>query len=489
MIKMIIDIYPPVAKPRPRVREVSLVWRGGRSLAAVLFVVLSAVAINAVGTTVAYYFDSETSRDNFFAAASLDFTVATEKPDNRFKTFTQGGWGVIAHGDNPGAYRNANFASAFPTGAVIGQPDGYTALFTDARAVRAFLPAFSTPGPFTESHIDPRRTEAGVLAGQVLALTLNVGFDLADSNFAPSVNNLKDYIIRGSTVLCDGMTVQEVLDEANTILGGLTSSFSPSEINECATWINERFTDGGADGLAPGGSITQFATISNGGSLDFQYTVKVEKTGGDDNFCQALNLEAGLEGVTSYTGKLIDFVSLPVLYSTSTDEWKLIISLPIDAEVKGSCSFDFLFSGWQTTLPEFFGFSDIERIDDPVYSVVHRVAFVTMESEDDNESENMMLEIVENLATTTELFVATSADPLISVEAITTESLVATSPDVITEATTTEIKIIEATTTTLVIEEAITADVVTEEVTATEPESTPTSETLEPPLAVESAAD
>src|SRR3989344_2087689 len=101
----------------------------------------------------------------------------------------------------------------------------------------------------------------------------------------------------------------------------------------------------------------------------------------------------------------------------------------------------------------------------------------------------MMLEIVENLATTTELFVATSADPLFSVEAITPESLVATSPDVITEATTTEIKIIEATTTTLVIEEAITADVVTEEVTATEPESTPTSETLEPPLAVESAAD
>src|SRR3989344_3525538 len=327
-----------------------------------------------IGNTVAFYNDTESSNGNIFVAGSLDFTVDVEKPDNRFQTHTQGGWGAGAHGNNPGAYRDLNFASAFPSGAVIGLPGAnYSATFTDAEAVKDFLPAGSTPMPFIGDHVDPILTEAGVLAGQVLALTLNVGLDL-------SVNNLKDYVIDDSSVPCDGMTVQEVLDEANTILGGLPSVFSASEINECATWINEEFDGGGDDGLVPGGSITQFATIVNEGTLGFQYTVEVEKTGGDEDFCNALDLEAVLEGTTNYTGNLMDFVSLPVVYSSSADEWEFIISLPADADVEGSCSFDFVFSGWQTTLPNFGGFSDIERVDDPV----HSVASITVESGDGN---------------------------------------------------------------------------------------------------------
>jgi len=334
-----------------------------------------------IGNTVAFYNDTESSNGNIFVAGSLDFTVDVEKPDNRFQTHTQGGWGAGAHGNNPGAYRDLNFASAFPSGAVIGLPGAnYSATFTDAEAVKDFLPAGSTPMPFIGDHVDPILTEAGVLAGQVLALTLNVGFDLYDPDLALSVNNLKDYVIDDSSVPCDGMTVQEVLDEANTILGGLPSVFSASEINECATWINEEFDGGGDDGLVPGGSITQFATIVNEGTLGFQYTVEVEKTGGDEDFCNALDLEAVLEGTTNYTGNLMDFVSSPVVYSVSADEWEFIISLPADADVEGSCSFDFVFSGWQTTLPNFGGFSDIERVDDPV----HSVASITVESGDGN---------------------------------------------------------------------------------------------------------
>jgi len=140
--------------------------------------------------------------------------------------------------------------------------------------------------------------------------------------------------------------------------------------------------DNGDDngGLSPGGSITQFATIQNGGTLDFQYMVEVEKTGGNDAFCNALDLEAVLEGAPYYTGDLMTFVSSPVVYSTSTDEWKFVISLPSDTYIHGSCSFDFVFSGWQTTFPNFGGFSDIERVDDPVYSV----ASVTVASEENN---------------------------------------------------------------------------------------------------------
>lgn len=351
-------------------------------------VLMLAVGLNlfgflSIGSTVAFYNDTESSTGNLLAAGSLDFLVNLEKQDTRFQTHTQGGWGSAAHGDNPGSYRDDNFASAFPDGATIGDAGGYTALFTDAEAVKDFLPAGGTPMPFNQNHIDPEDTEAGVLAGQTLALTLNVGFDLYDPDFAPSVDDLGDFRVNELSNICYGMTVQEVLDEANAVLGGLPSSFSPSDINDCATWINERFVHGGDDGLTPGTSMSEFATVLNGGSLGFQYTVHTEKTGGDDDFCNALDLEALLEGGTNYTGDLMTFISSPIAYSSSADEWEFIISLPLDAEVEGSCSFDFVFEGWQTSLPDFGGFSDIERVDDPI----HSTASVTVHSDDAEEAE------------------------------------------------------------------------------------------------------
>lgn len=337
-----------------------------------LIVALSWAGLSAVINTFAYFNDTETSSENTFTAGTLDFLVDSRKEDNRFQTYTQGGWGSAAHGNNPSTYRNANFDSAFPDGASIGNSEGYEALFTTSQAVENFLPASRQPRPFTMNHINPTSTEAGVLAGQILALTLNVGFDLYDPNFAESINNLEDFVVSNSDNPCYEMTVGSVLEQGNLVLAGLPSAFTPPEINECATWINEEFVDGGdEDGFFPGGSFSQFATIINDGSLDFQYTVHVEKTSGDDDFCNALNLEALLEGTTYYSGNLLGFISSPVVYSISTDEWKFIISLLEDADVEGSCGFDFVFFGWQTNLSLFGGFSDIERVDDLIYGVSH----------------------------------------------------------------------------------------------------------------------
>jgi len=335
--------------------------KGG--LVLMLVIGLNLFGFLSIGSTTAFYNDTETSEGNFLGATSLDFYVDSQKEDGRFQTFTQGGWGSKAKGHNPGRYRDDNFDGAFPVGAVVGLPDSYnSATFTDAEAVKDFLPAGGTPGALATDYTDPIVTSAGVLAGQVLSLTLNVGFDLYDTNFSPSDNDLKDYVINNSFTACDGMTVQDVLDEGNNVLGGAASPFTPSQINDCATWINEKFDEGGG-----GGSISQFATILNGGLLDFQYTVHVEKTSGDDDFCNALGVEAFLEGASIYNSDLMTFTSSPTTYSSSADEWEFVISLPDN--VQGSCGFDFVFSGWQTNLESFGGFSDIERVDDPVHSV------------------------------------------------------------------------------------------------------------------------
>lgn len=159
-----------------------------------------------------------------------------------FRTQTQGGWGTGCQGDNPGCYRDANFGGCFPSGLTVGCD--YTALFTTFSAIEAFLPQGGSPASFTVSHTDPTSTEAGVLAGQVVALTLSVGFDLCDPDFGASDINLKDLIVDDADSPCYNMTVEEVLEEANNVLGGCGSEFTASEINDCVSKINQNFVDG-----------------------------------------------------------------------------------------------------------------------------------------------------------------------------------------------------------------------------------------------------
>lgn len=159
-----------------------------------------------------------------------------------FRTQTQGGWGTVANGKNPGSYRDAHFAGAFPNGVTIGGTN--SALFTSSTAVEVFLPQGGPASTLARSYVDPTSTTAGVLAGQVTALSLSVGFDYFDPDFGRSTTNLADLVVVDSTSVCRGMSVQAVLDTANAIIGGNSTAFTPSQINGCVAAINENFVDG-----------------------------------------------------------------------------------------------------------------------------------------------------------------------------------------------------------------------------------------------------
>lgn len=161
-----------------------------------------------------------------------------------FRTQTQGGWGSSCKGSNPGCYRDAHFDSCFTSGLVIGHDAGYTAAFTSSGDMEAFLPQGGTAASFFQDHVNPVSTEAGVLAGQAAALTLSVNFDRCDSSFGASPVALGDLVVCDAVSACEGMTVDEVLAEGNAVLGGLSSSFSASDINACLSSINENFVDG-----------------------------------------------------------------------------------------------------------------------------------------------------------------------------------------------------------------------------------------------------
>jgi hypothetical protein len=159
-----------------------------------------------------------------------------------FRTQTPGGWGAPASGNNAGAYRDAHFDSAFPGGLTIGCSGGHTAHFTSAKAIENFLPNGTTPGVLDQDYVDPLFTSAGILAGHTVALTLAVGFDGYDPDFGASGMEIKHLVAASGT--CKGMTVQQILQLANAVVGGCSTQLDPSAITTCVDSVNNNFVDG-----------------------------------------------------------------------------------------------------------------------------------------------------------------------------------------------------------------------------------------------------
>ena len=161
-----------------------------------------------------------------------------------YTTYTQGGWGTKPKGNNPGALLAADFSAVYPGGAVV-IGGTRTLTFTSASAISAFLPAKGKAAPLTSSATNPTKSDAGVLAGQVLALRLNVDFSNA---------GIKRFGLANLTVVRDrlaGYTVAQVLSLANTVLGGNTAALPTglklSELNDVLDDINRNFDNGKAD--------------------------------------------------------------------------------------------------------------------------------------------------------------------------------------------------------------------------------------------------
>lgn len=179
---------------------------------------------------------------------NVTVTCAVVSPSscNGFTTYTQGGWGGKGA---PAKYLESNFAGYFPTGITIGCGSN-TIKFTTAQAIIDFLPQGGTPAKLTGGNItNPGSVNITVLAGQLLAATLNAGFDDADASF--STNNskeTKDLVYKGSGFF-NGMTVSAILAEANKFMGGCATSgsYSASELNEVLTSFNENYDNGTVD--------------------------------------------------------------------------------------------------------------------------------------------------------------------------------------------------------------------------------------------------
>jgi hypothetical protein len=161
-----------------------------------------------------------------------------------FCTQTQEGWGIDPQGNNPGAYMQANFASAFSNGMLLGCASEFKVTLMSPQAVTSFLPERGSPGVLPKSYINPV-TVNNKLAGEVAALSLSVMFDAYDLTFCSSPNALSTLVIKTGTF--QGWTVGQVLAESNKVLGGCFSVYTPSQLNDVLISINENFENGTVD--------------------------------------------------------------------------------------------------------------------------------------------------------------------------------------------------------------------------------------------------
>ena len=164
---------------------------------------------------------------------------------------------------------------------------------TNTKAVEDFLPSGSTPEILPAGTLtNPAGTYKNVLVGQVVALTLNIKFDNYDATFGSSTANLKNLFITAGTF--SGKSVQFLLDEANKALGGCSTTYTLSDINDVVTSVNENYDDGTTSGdflsccnnVTSGGTIgsnqsgcssfdptalTSVANPSGGGTTDLEF--------------------------------------------------------------------------------------------------------------------------------------------------------------------------------------------------------------------------
>ncbi len=139
-----------------------------------------------------------------------------------------------------------------------------------------------------------------------------------------------------------------------------TASFSAASLDFSLTNQNV----GGSIGVELGEDKEFISVVTKtSGSLDIQYKARAEKISGNDDFCNALKLEA-FHSAISYDGALLSF---DTAITNSLGTWAFEVKLPHTASNFShgeECNVDLVFEGWRKDVADSSqsGFTDEERI-------------------------------------------------------------------------------------------------------------------------------
>jgi len=161
---------------------------------------------------------------------------------------------------------------------------GNSSTYLNASSVQNFLPQTAPASVLSQSFINPPKnptnssqSNGGSLAGNLLALSLNLGFDnCPSSGFSLGCSRLASLFVCDSGQQfffqqhCDqffGLTIQQIFQYGNSVLGNCCQSLNQNQcdigvVNLCLTAINAAFTpSGGSHFLTQRFSHNEFSTL------------------------------------------------------------------------------------------------------------------------------------------------------------------------------------------------------------------------------------
>lgn len=184
-----------------------------------------------------------------------------------FKTFSKGGWGTEASGNNPGSLRDQHFDQVYPGNFVVGDPAHYKITFSGSVNVENYLPGGGGPAVLTQNWTNPvQNNRLGNMADQIIAARLN-----RDFNEAGYLGTNPDFKL-GELVFVDGafanMSIDDFLAMAEIALGGgdlhghTAAEYSNAAEKICLSFESDDDKSGGE------GSENEFTCPTNSGSSD-----------------------------------------------------------------------------------------------------------------------------------------------------------------------------------------------------------------------------
>ena len=136
-----------------------------------------------------------------------------------FITYSKGGWGQKASGNNVGALRDAHFDQVYPVDFIVGDANNYTITFNATNNVEDYLPGGGGPKVLLKDWVNPKKKDKlGNMADQIIAARLN-----RDYNEAGYLGTNTEYTLGELVYIAGpfaGMTVDAFLVLAETALGG-----------------------------------------------------------------------------------------------------------------------------------------------------------------------------------------------------------------------------------------------------------------------------
>ena len=176
--------------------------------------------------------------------ASVSITLPAAVNCAGIRAESQGSWGAVSNGYDPAAFMNSNFAAAFPGTTFLTIGCGSRLLrLNSAAAVGAFLPTYGEVGVLpTGTLVNPGTGYSNTLAGELVALKLSIRFDELNAAFSPSTALLKN--MRIATGTFSGWTVQQLVNQADSEIGGCSSTYGLNALNAALLNINLNYYQG-----------------------------------------------------------------------------------------------------------------------------------------------------------------------------------------------------------------------------------------------------